>query len=259
MITAVRARKRYAPFLDQAGVQPAFLRGLPRGAQIFALPTFIILMGVADFRTLSKPIAAATTTAKTITTTTTISSSSSSSSNNNNNNNNIHLPLLLHHAWRELGRPLALFAACRYALPFLAGQLLHPYYGLGKGGHVTFSWVFLFMVYARVVTQVLVRGLRLPRWAPAALSLAVHFGCFPSASSSFPADSSSASACPAPFARGFTKPAGPLPVFLNCPRFSVCVRVRSHFVSAISTPVCACACACDVRPYCTRESKLNRI
>ena len=170
-----RGGDQYAKFLDKAGTEPAFLRGLPRGAQLFALPTFIILMGVSDLKALAKPPKGGA----------------------------------LQHIWRDIGRPFLLFFVCKYVLPFLAGQFLHPFYGLGKGGHVTFNWIFLFMVYARVTSQFLVRVCRLPRWAPAVIAFAVHFGCYAGATS-----------CPSPFVRSY-RLVGPLPNIINCPRFSV--------------------------------------
>eukprot|EP00750_Incisomonas_marina_P014330 INCI17639.2.p1 GENE.INCI17639.2~~INCI17639.2.p1 ORF type:complete len:468 (+),score=46.05 INCI17639.2:179-1582(+) len=180
-----RGNDQYAPFLAKAGTQPEFLRGLPRGAQIFALPTFIILMGISDLKLLSRGLSGSGLHGET------------------------KFVDVLQRLWRDLGRPLLLFFVCKFLLPAIAGWVLHPFYGLGKGGHVTFNWIFLFMVYARATSQLLVRGLRLPRWAPGVLALALHFGCF-----------AGAEVCPSPFGRSY-KLIGPLPAILNCPRFSV--------------------------------------
>jgi hypothetical protein len=170
-----RGEDQYANFLVKAKTEPEFLRGLPRGAQLFALPTFIILMGVGDYKGLGKGLSGS----------------------------------VLSAVWRDMGRPLLLYLFLRYVLPAIAGELLHPYYGTGAGGHVTFTWIFLFMFYARFASQLIVRVCRLPRWAPAVIALAVHFGCF-----------GGDMTCPSPLARSY-RLVGYVPTVLNCPRFSV--------------------------------------
>jgi len=170
-----RGGDQHAFFLEKAGTQPEFLRGLPHGAQLFALPTFIVLMGMGDQKSNSKEGKGS----------------------------------VAGRVWRDIGRPLLLYFVGRYFLPAVAGFLIHPYYGGGKGGHVTFTWIFMFMAYARGLTQLLVRGLKLPHWVPAVLALLLHFGCY--AGNGW---------CPSPFARNYVR-IGPLPALLNCPRFSV--------------------------------------
>jgi long-subunit acyl-CoA synthetase (AMP-forming) len=170
-----RGSDQFALFLEKAGTVPDFLRGLPRGAQLFALPTFIILMGISDYKAFGKAPKGS----------------------------------LLSRTWRDVGRPFLLFFICKFMMPTIAALFLHPYYGRGKGGHVTFNWIFMFMVYARLTSKVLIRGCRLPRWAPAIISLAIHFGCY-----------GGANFCPSPFARSY-RLVGYLPSIINCPRFSV--------------------------------------
>ena len=105
----------------------------------------------------------------------------------------------------QVGLPFVLYLICKFVLPWIAAEFLHPGYGFG-GGHRSFPWVFLFMTYARLLSFIAAK-LRIPPIARAVLAIALHFSCF------------GHGYCLSPFSRS-QKLVGFLPAALNCPRLS---------------------------------------
>eukprot|EP00750_Incisomonas_marina_P016289 INCI19077.2.p1 GENE.INCI19077.2~~INCI19077.2.p1 ORF type:complete len:1066 (-),score=136.50 INCI19077.2:3080-6277(-) len=140
-LSNIGAASQYAPFLSAASVSPVWLAGLPRGFQLFALPVFLILMGIGDLPKFGGP--------------------------------NAGEKLSFSDFRKQVGLPFVLYLVCKYVLPVVAGAFLHPGYAIG-GGHKTFPWVFLFMTYVRLLSF-LAAKFRLP---PIARAFFEHCAAF---------------------------------------------------------------------------------